>query len=119
MFSLSAKKAMATALAGAAIASSLGASAARAESGNAPCVSPPPSRIAASAAKEYTQLREACASPVSTSQSVADESSVSGGFDAPSAAIGAAAGTGVVILLLAAGGLARGWLTRPQRHASA
>ena len=122
MFSPTAKKALATTLAGAAIVSSLGASAARAQSGSdaagTPCVSPPPSLLAASAAEEYAKLRAACASLTSASQPVAHESTETGGFDAPSAAIGAASGTGVVILLLAAGGLARSSQTRRQRHAS-
>jgi hypothetical protein len=121
MFPLT-KKAMAAALAGAAIASSLGPSAAPAAPGTdtarTPCVAPPPSLIAASAGEEYARLRADCASRASTTQPVADESTVSGGFDAPSAAIGAAAGTGVVIVLLAAGGLARrGSPTRRQRPA--
>ena len=122
MCSLTIKKAMAAALAGAAIASSLSPSATLAAPGSdaadPPCVPPPPSLIAASAAEEYTRLRAACVSRASTSQPVADESTAPGGFDAPSAAIGAAAGTGVVIVLLAAGGLARGSLSRRQRHAS-
>jgi len=114
------KKAMAAALAGAAIASSLGPSAAPAAPGSdaagTPCVAPAPSLIAASAGEKYTRLRAACASLASTTQPVADESTASDGFDAPSAAIGAAAGTGVVIVLLAAGGFARrGSPTRRQR----
>jgi hypothetical protein len=131
MSSLATKKAMATALAGAAIASSLAAPAVSArpveqfipgaagdasESTNVP---PPPSSIAASAAEEYEELRSPGAAPTE-SQPAGDESSPSNGFDLPSAAIGAAAGTGLVIVLLAAGGLARrGPLTRRHRSASA
>jgi hypothetical protein len=120
MFPLT-KKAMAAALAGAAIVSSLGPSAAPAAPGSdaagTPCVPPPPSLTAASAGEDYTRLRAACASRAST-KPVADESTASDGFDAPSAAIGAAAGTGVVIVLLAAGGFARrGSPTRRQRPA--
>src|SRR5919106_6796280 len=109
MFPLT-KMAMAAALAGAAIASSLGPSAAPAmpiDPVGAPGVPPPPSLIAASAGEKYTRLRAACASLASTTTPVADESTASDGFDAPSAAIGAAAGTGFLIVLLAAGGFAR------------
>ena len=72
------KKAMAAALACAAIASSLGPYAAPAAPGSDACVPPPPSLIAASAEQEYTQLRAACASLASTRPPVTDESNVSG-----------------------------------------
>jgi len=109
---------MATALTGAAIASSLAmpaASAAPVEqylpsgsggASDAPCVAPPPSSFAASAAEEYGELRPACATATESRQ-VVDVPTAAGGFDLPSAAIGAASGTGLVIVLLAAGGLAR------------
>jgi hypothetical protein len=65
-------------------------------------VPPPPSSMAASAAEEYAELR----SPDQDSQPVpADEPAPSDGFDVLSAAIGAAAGAGVVIV--AAAGLVR------------
>ena len=108
MFPLATKKAMATALAGAAIATSFGPSAAPAASaGTTTCPAPPPSLMAASAAQEYEQMRAECASLASTTAPVSDGASASGAFDVPSAAIGAAAGTGVLILLLAAGGVVR------------
>ena len=112
------RKAMATALAGAAIASSLAAPAVSARpveqylpsaSGgatHAPSVPPPPSSIAASAAEEYEELRSAGAAATESPPEV-DVPTASGGFDLPSAAIGAAGGTGLLIALLAAGGVAR------------
>ena len=127
MSTLATKKAMATALAGAAIASSLAAPAvsarpvgwAAAYASDSPTVPPPPSLIAASAAEESEELRSPGAAPPE-SQPVGDGRSPSNGFDLPSAAIGAAAGTGLVIVLLAAGGLARrGPLTRSHRAAGA
>jgi hypothetical protein len=123
MFPLATKKAMATALAGAAIATSLGASAPAAFGGShptgTPCPAPAPSLMATSAAEEYDRMRADCASLASATEPVPDEASASGGFDVPSAAIGAAAGTGVLIVLLAAGGLVRrGSQTRRGRPAS-
>ena len=123
MFPLATKKAMATALAGAAIATSLGPSAAPAAPGEsdaagAPCVAPPPSLMAASAADEYSRLRAECASLASTTQPAPGDASALGGFDTPSAAIGAAAGTGVLIVLLVTGGIVRrGAQTRRERPA--
>src|SRR5262245_24871402 len=110
MFPQTTKKALAAVLAGTAIASSLGASVAGARPIDTLCVPPPFLSIAASAKDDYARLRAACASPAA--QPVAAKSSTSDGFDAPSAGIGAAAGAGIVIVLLAAGGLARG-LSRP------
>ena len=110
MFPLATKKAMATALAGAAIATSFGPSAAPAASGgiaSAACPAPPPSLMATSAAQAYEQMRAECATLASTTAPVTDGASVPDAFDVPSAAIGAAAGTGVLILLLAAGGVVR------------
>jgi hypothetical protein len=68
-------------------------------------VPPPPSSIAASAAKEYAVLR-ACAgrydSTTVGSAPVADSPAVEPtGFDWASAAIGAAAGTGLLVVPLA------------------
>ena len=119
MSSLATKRVVATALAGAAIASAIGATAASAApmeqfmpgaSGNSvdsPSVPPPPSSISAPAGRAYEELRvpdQPAAQPTAEPQPVADEPT---GFDVPSAAIGAATGAGVVIVLLAAGGLAR------------
>ena len=125
MFPLATKKAMATALAGAAIATSLSPSVAPAAPGGesdaagTPCVAPPPSLMAASAADEYSRLRAECASLASTTQPAAGEASALGGFDTPSAAIGAAAGTGVLIVLLVTAGIVRrGAQTRRRRPAS-
>jgi hypothetical protein len=107
MSSIATKRAIATALAGVAIATSIGAPAVSARTdpssaaGGSQSVPPPPSSMAISAAEEYERLRAGGAEPV------ADEPSPAEGFDVPSAAIGAAAGTGLVIVLLAAGGLAR------------
>lgn len=114
MFPLATKQAMATALAGAAIATSFGPNAAPAASGGTTtCPAPPPSLMAASAVQEYEQMRAECATLASTTAPVSDGASASNAFDVPSAAIGAAAGTGVLILLLAAGGvLRRGSQTR-------
>lgn len=122
MPSMEIKKAVATALAAVAVASSIAAPAASARpveqyipgaaagASESPSVPPPPSSIAASAGEEYEQLR----SPGQTadratpeSQPVADEPSSSNGFDLPSAAIGAAAVTGLLIVLLATAGLTR------------
>src|SRR5262245_22895680 len=129
MSSLAMKRVVATALAGATIASAIGAPAVSADSQSVPpppssiaapagkayedlradsqSVPPPPSSIAAPAGKAYEQLRapdQVPTQPTSAPEPVADEPS---GFDLPSAAIGAATGAGVVILLLAAGGLLR------------
>jgi hypothetical protein len=97
------KKGLATALAGAALASGLAVSGASAQeatqSPDAP-PPPPPSSIAASAAEEYAKLR----APNHDSQPVpVDETPPSDGFDVLSAAIGAAAGAGVCMALAAPG----------------
>jgi hypothetical protein len=130
------KARLAMALAGAAVASALAVSGATATYGpsdlrspdavdaarTVPDVPPPPSSIAASAAKEYNDLRSPdtrdqaeAYKPSLQRHSVADEPS---GFDLVSAAIGAAAAAGLGIVLLAAGGLAR---RRPaaRRHGTA
>ena len=119
MSSLALKRTVATALAGAAIASAIGASAVSAapveqfmpgasgNSADSPSVPPPPSSIAAPAGKAYEELRtpdQPVTPPTAEPRPVADEPS---GFDLPSAAIGAATGAGLVIVVLAAGGLVR------------
>jgi hypothetical protein len=109
MSSLAMRRAVATALAGAIIVSAIGATAASARpmapgsvngTVEATSVPPPPSSIAAPAGDAYEELR-------SPGQPVVAEPSESSGFDVPSAAIGAATGAGLVIVLLAAGGPAR------------
>src|ERR1041384_5621590 len=131
MSSLARKRMVATALAGATIAGALAAPTVSADSESVP---PPPSSIAASAGKAYDELRSPTDSqsvpppassmaasagkayeelrapdrlptePTVAPAPVVDEPS---GFDLPSAAIGAATGAGLVILLLAAAGLIR------------
>jgi hypothetical protein len=104
MLSTTVKRQIATALSGAAIASTIGAPAASAmpidplgvgEPGDTQIVAPPPRSSAPSAA---------AATP-------------DAGFDLSSAAIGAAAGTGLLIVALAAGGLA--WRRPITRHGAA
>jgi hypothetical protein len=117
--SLAMKRVVVTALAGVTIASAIGATAASAHalerfilgaSGNSvesPSVPPPPSSIAAPASRAYEELRapdQPAGQPTAEPRPVADEPS---GFDLPSAAIGAATGAGLVIVLLTAGGLVR------------
>ena len=97
MSSLAMKRVVATALAGATMASAIGAAAASAATPEPQAVPPPPSSIAAPAGEAYEDLR-------APQQPASDEPS---GFDVVSAAIGAAAGAGLVILVLAAGGVAR------------
>jgi hypothetical protein len=130
MFSTASKRSLVTALMGAALASALivsGASAdtyqdlrspdavdAAREAGDAPSVAPPPSSVASSAEEAYQDMRSPDArdaaegyAPTIDVEHVTDGSSAPSGFDWVSAAIGAAAGTGLLIMLLAAGGLAR------------
>ncbi len=115
MSSLRIKRTIATALTGAAVASALAAPAMSADSSQ--YVPPPPSSIAAGAAEEYDELRSRGAAPAD-SQPVVDEPAPGEGFDVLSAAIGAAAGTGLVVLLLTVGALTgRRPLTR--RHGTA
>jgi hypothetical protein len=131
MPSMATKRAMATALAAAAVASSIGAPAASArpveqyipsaagDASDSPSVPPPPSSIAAPAGAKYEQLRSpgrTADRPTPESQPVVDEPSPSNGFDLPSAAIGAAAGTGVLIALLATAGLTRRRRPLTRRH---
>jgi hypothetical protein len=119
MSSLAMKRVVATALAGASMASAIGATAVSARpveqfmpgeaagSVDPQSVPPPPSSIAAPAGEAYEELRspdEPPAQPTGAPQQVSDEPS---GFDLVSAAIGAAAGAGLIIVVLAAGGLAR------------
>ncbi len=118
MESVGIKRAAATALAGAALASALCAPAASARpveqfwpgaSGDAsasPSAPPPPSSIAVPAGKEYEELRAAgqvADGPTQAPQPIVDERSPAAGFDMPSAAIGAATGAGLMMVLLAAG----------------
>ena len=121
MFSHNSRKALATALAGAALASAVGASGATADeyvdlrmpdTAEAAPVAPPPSSIAQSAGKAYEDLRMPDSrepSPPATpdGQPVADEPSTPGAFDWLSAALGAAAGAGIVLVLFAVGGVRR------------
>ena len=122
MESVGIKKATAMALAAAALASWLCAPAVSARpaeqfmpgaagaASDSPSVPPPPSSIAIPAGKEYEQLRsqgQVADASTPESQPTVDETSPASGFDMPSAAIGAATGAGVVIVLLVAGGLAR------------
>jgi hypothetical protein len=129
MFSPPYTKRLATALAGAAIASALAASgasadphaidsAARAADARAE-VPPPPSSIAVSATKKYQDLRSPTAegyAPTLEPQPVAAEpSEPSGpsGFDLMSAVIGAVAAGGVSLLLIATLGMRRPPRRRP------
>lgn len=119
MSSLALKRIVATALAGATIASLVGAAGVSARPveqfmpGEAAgsvalkSVPPPPSSIATPAGEAYEDLRLPDEPPAQTTgapQQVSDEPS---GFDLVSAAIGAAAGAGLIVVLLAAGGLVR------------
>jgi hypothetical protein len=146
MFPTTFKQTLATAVAGAAMAGAVGAQNAPAmpadpvhdayatEQGQ---VMPPPSSIAASAAKEYTVLRtqhDVAGTPavVETRHDVADTSRAADpgpapqlveatdpgvGFDLSSAAIGAI-GAGMIVVALTAGGLA--WRRQtPGPHGSA
>jgi hypothetical protein len=105
MHSAAYRKRLATALAGAALASALAVSGASSSygsvgspgAGGPPEVAPPPSSIAVSAAEEYQDLR----SPATDAQAVADEPSDPAGFDLASAAIGAAAAGGLSLVLMA------------------
>ena len=152
MFSNNSRKALATALAGAALASAVGASGAAAD--QYMDLRSPDAREAALAEQPYTDLRmpdsvepargersawrrlrprsrnrpatrtRTCACPTPASrpkgparapdaQPVADEPSTPGAFDWLSAALGAAAGAGLVLVLFAAGGMRR--LSGPAR----
>jgi hypothetical protein len=107
------KNAMAAALAAAALASSLAAPAASAGpveqfipsaaggATDAVSVPPPPSSIAASAGGEYEELR-ASGSAGSEPHPAVGAPAASGGFDLASAVLGAAGGTGLMLVLLAA-----------------
>jgi hypothetical protein len=130
MFSPPYTKRLATALAGAAIASALAVSGASADphaidaasrEANPPqVVAPPPSSIAASAAEQYQDLRlpdrrmppQHYATALDQ-QPVADEPSEPSGFDFVSAAIGAIAAGAVALVLMAAMGLRRPPRGRP------
>jgi hypothetical protein len=115
MFSVAYKKRLATAVAGAALASALAVSGASADYGpeptSSPEVPPPPSSIAVSAAEQYEDLR----SPGTGDQAdgsrpapqVADEPSEPAGFDLVSAAIGAVAAGGLSLVTMATLGMRR------------
>ncbi len=142
MFSHNSRKALVTALAGAALASAVGTSGAAADqymdlrsfdaqdatTAEQPytdlrmpdsvereaSVPPPPSSIAQSAGNAYEDLRMPDSrepsegpAPAIEAQPVADEPSTPGAFDWLSAALGAAAGAGLVLVLFAAGGIRR------------
>ena len=81
---------------------------------------PPPSSIAESAGTEYSAVREQAAETTPGTEAAATITSATvtdGGFDVPSAAIGAAAMG--LLALLAAGALTRRPATRRHRPASA
>jgi hypothetical protein len=105
MLSTTIKRTMATALSGAAIAGTIGAPAASAM---------PIDPLGATGDPGDTQI----VAPTPPSAPAAAQATPDAGFDLSSAAIGAAAGTGLLIVVLAAGGLA--W-ARPitRRHGTA
>jgi hypothetical protein len=129
MFSATYKKRLATALAGAALASALVVSGASADphaidaanrAANPPAAAPPPSSIAASAGDEYQDLRAPDTrdqaegySPTLEPQPVADGPSEPTGFDLVSAAIGAVAAGALSLVLMATLGLRRSTGRRP------
>ena len=105
MLSTTVKRTMATALSGAALAGALGTPVASAM---------PSDPVRATGEPGGTQI--VAPTPRSTAPAVA-EATPDPGFDLSSAAIGAAAGTGLLIVVLGAGGLA---LRRPTtRHGAA
>jgi hypothetical protein len=118
MYSAAYKKRLATAMAGAALASALAVSGASAHYGSQPVsspeVAPPPSSIAASAAEEYQDLRSPDAVEAPEPQPVADEPSEPAGFDLASAAIGAVVAGGLSLVLMATLGMRRA----PRRRAA-
>jgi hypothetical protein len=115
MYSAAYRKRLATAVAGAALASALAVSGASANYGSQPVsspeVAPPPSSIAVSAAEEYQDLR----SPGTGDQADGSRPTPQGavapsepaGFDLLSAAIGAVAAGGLSLLLMATLGMRR------------
>ena len=106
MLATTVKRTMATALGGAAIVGTIGAPTATAM---------PIDPIGAPGESGDTQI---VVSPPRSSAPSADEATSDAGFDLSSAAIGAAAGTGVLIVVLTAGGLA--WGGPPtRRHGTA
>jgi len=125
MLSAAHKKRLATAMAGAALASALAVSGASAhygsvdvrspdtrDAGDPQEVAPPPSSIAASTGEEYTDLRspdtrDLAEPPTLQPQPVAEEPSQPAGFDLVSAAIGAVAAAGVSLVLMAMLGMRR------------
>ncbi|MGE5636346.1 MAG: hypothetical protein ACM3UV_05320 [Nocardioidaceae bacterium] len=135
MLSIAAKRSLASALAGAALASALIVadasadpsfqdlrSADAADAGRAAV--DPPSSVADPSGDDFQDLRSADTrdyaadlSSASEPQAVAAQPARSGGFDVVSALLGAAAGTGLLIVLIAAVGLVRR-RPSPGRHGS-
>jgi hypothetical protein len=119
MYSAAFRKRLATAMAGAALASAPAVSGASAHNGSQPVsppdVAPPPSSIAASAAEEYQELRapDAVQALTPEPQPVADEPSEAAGFDLVSAAIGAIVAGGLSLVLMATLGMRRAPRRRP------
>jgi hypothetical protein len=116
MFSHNSRKALATALAGAALASAVGASGATAD--EYMDLRSPDAQDATTVEKPYKDLRmpdsrEPQSPAAPDTRPVADEPSTPGAFDWLSAALGAAAGAGIVLVLFAGGGLRR--LSSPAR----
>jgi hypothetical protein len=126
MFAMENRKIVTTALAGAALASAMVTSGASAmpdsgdhglrspaavdsarPAGDPPSTQPTEDHVFPGLAERARGSGAPNPAAANESQQVVGEPSSSGGFDMPSAAIGAATGTGTVILLLAAGGLAR------------
>jgi hypothetical protein len=119
MFSAAYKKRLATAMAGAALASALAVSGASAHYGTQPVSSPrvarPPSSLAASAAEEYQALRSPNAVDALTPepQPVADTPSEPAGFDLVSGAVGAVVAGGLSLVFMATLGMRRVPRRRP------
>jgi hypothetical protein len=111
MFSTAYKTRLATALAGAALASALAVSGASADQhaidAHNRAVNPPPVASPQELRSSNTREQPEVYSPALASQAVADEPSSPGGFDWVSAAIGAAAAAGLSLVLMATLGLRR------------
>ena len=105
------RKTLAGAIAGVAVATAIAVPAAGAPGDEVP---PPPSSIAMSAGAQYEELRAPGDRAPVAAQPALDEPAAAGGFDWPSAAIGAAAGTGLLLVL--AGVLTSGGLGGRRRH---
>ena len=111
MISATYKKRLATALAGAALASALAVSGASADphaiDAHNRAVNPPPVASAQDLRMPDTRDQAEGYSPTVESQPVADQPSSPGGFDWVSAAIGAVAAAGLSLVLMATLGLRR------------